>query len=178
MSHQYMTLGFYTGFNDMFRPTFDVKDHLGNAVFGDTKAIKQLAKERVIENENDRAGLEQHLKKQGILHPDGFLMDGVDLDRAIKDPINIDIPTSSDEKRFALAWGTVNKIQLRRNKLVKDVKLPIGTFPAGTDVSEVRHKLAPAFPMFDVAMAIEEGVNKMLIQRREDKRSENAEKAS
>lgn len=177
MSRQYMMLGFYTGFNEMFRPTFDVKDFEGNAVFGDTKTIKELAKAKVIENENDITGLEAHLKKLGVLHAKGSLIDGVVLDRAIKDMLNIDIPTLDDEKRFALAWSTVNKIQIRREKLIKDVKLPIGTFPAGTDINEVRRKLAPAFPKFDIAMAIKEGVNKMLILRREKIMEASTDKA-
>lgn len=178
MSRQYMMLGFYTGFNEMFRPTFDVKDYEGNAVFGDTKTIKELAKAKVIENENDIPGLEAHLKKLGILHQKGSLLDGVVLDRAIKDFLNIDIPTWEDEKRFALAWSTVNKIQVRRDKLIKDVKLPIGTFPAGTDINEVRRKLAPAFPKFDVTLALSEGVNKMLLLRREKILETNTDTAS
>lgn len=167
MSRQYMTLGFYTGFNDMFRPTFDIKDYEGNAVFGDTKTIKQLAKDKVIAGENDQDGLEEHLKKEGVLHPDGQLISGVQMDRALSDPVTIDLEPMEDEKRFFLAWNTVNKIKIRRGRLIKDVKLPIGTFQEGTDIVDIRKKLAPAFPKFDVAQAIEEGVNRMLLIRRE-----------
>lgn len=169
MSRQYMTLGFYTGFNDMFRPTFDIKDYEGNAVFGDTKAIKQLAKDRVIANENDQEGLEEHLKKEGVLHSAGQLISGVQMDRALSDMVTIDLEPMDDEKRFFLAWNTVNKIKIRKGKLIKDVKLPIGLFAEGTDIADIRKKLAPAFPDFDIIQAIEEGVNKMILIRREQK---------
>ncbi|OPX56979.1 hypothetical protein SAMN02745127_00828 [Oceanospirillum multiglobuliferum] len=167
MSQQYMTLGYYSGFDKMFRPTFDVMDCDGNAVFANTAVIKKLVADKVLSNLNDREGLEALLKKEAVLHADGHLLDGVLLDRALREMLVIEIPLLEDEKRFALAWSTLNKIPLQRGKLTKEVKLPIGVFTSGTAITEVRKKLAPAFPNFDVLQALEVGINKMLILRRE-----------
>lgn len=167
MSRQYMTLGYYHGFNKMFRPTYDIFDCEGNPVYADTKAIKQLVTDKVIADANDRDGLEKHLIEKGVLHQNGHLLDGIALDRAKQEPVSIDIPAMEDEKRFVMAWNTLNKIPVRRGLSTRGVKLPIGEFPEGTSILEIRRKLAPAFPDFDIEQAIGEGVNLMLIQRRE-----------
>ncbi|WP_417597864.1 hypothetical protein [Oceanospirillum sp.] len=167
MSRQYMTLGFYHGFNKMFRPTYDIFDCEGNPVYADTKAIKKLIEDKVISDSTDRDGLERHLIHEGVLHVNGHLLDGIALDRAKQEPISVDIPPMEDEKRFVLAWNTLNKIPVRRGKSTRGVKLPIGQFPEGTPIIDIRRQLIPVFPEFDIEFAIEEGVNLMLIKRRE-----------
>lgn len=168
MSRQYMTLGYYHGFNKMFRPTYDIFDIEGNSVYADTKVIKQLVEDKVINDPGDREGLEQYLIAEGILHENGVLLDGLALDRAKQEPLTVDIPPMEDEKRFILAWSTLNKIPVRRGKSTRGVKLPIGEFPEGTDILDIRRKLIPAFPGFDIEAAIADGVNLMLIRRREN----------
>ncbi|WP_140054518.1 hypothetical protein [Oceanospirillum sanctuarii] len=169
MSRQYMTLGYYHGFNKMFRPTYDIFDCEGNPVYADTKVIKQLVEDKVIADPTDRDALERHLVEEGILHENGHLLDGIALDRAKQEPLSVDIPAMEDEKRFVLAWSTLNKIPVRRGKSTRGVKLPIGEFPEGTPIMDIRRKLIPAFPEFDIESAIEEGVNLMLIKRREER---------
>ncbi|MFG1490037.1 hypothetical protein ABMA58_12380, partial [Oceanospirillum sp. HFRX-1_2] len=82
MSRQYMTLGYYHGFNKMFRPTYDIFDCEGNPVYADTKVIKQLVENKVIPDPSDRDALERHLVDEGILPKNGHLLDGIALDRA------------------------------------------------------------------------------------------------
>lgn len=167
MSRLYMTLGYYHGFNNMFRPTYDIFDCEGNPVYADTKAIKQLVADKVISDPADRDGLERHLITEGILHEQGHLLDGIALDRAKQELLSVDIPPMDDEKRFVLAWSTLNKIPVRRGCSTRGVKLPIGEFPEGTPIVDIRRKLIPAFPDFDIESALTEGVNLMLIKRRE-----------
>ncbi len=167
MSRQYMTLGYYQGFNKMFRPTYDILDCEGNPVYADTKAIKKLVEDKIISDPTDRDGLEKHLIQEGVLHANGHLLDGIALDRAKHEPLSVDIPPMEDEKRFVLAWSTLNKIPVRRGKSTRGVKLPIGQFPEGTPIMDIRRQLIPVFPEFDIELAIEEGVNLMLIKRRE-----------
>lgn len=176
MSQQYMTLGYYNGFNQMFRPTYDIFDCDGNAVYADTKKIKQLVSDKIIADPADRTGLEKHLVDEGILHPKGHLLDGIAFDRAKQEPLSIDIPPLEDEKRFVLAWSTLNKIPVRHGRSTRAVKLPIGQFAEGTPIVDIRRKLSPAFPGFDIEQALTEGVNMMLIKRRE-KRLQQAEAA-
>ncbi|WP_157833146.1 hypothetical protein [Oceanospirillum maris] len=168
MTQQYMTLGYYHGFNKMFRPTYDIFDCEGNPVYADTKMIKQLVSDGVIADPADREGLEKHLVDEGVLHGSGHLLDGIALDRAKQEPSSVDIPPMDDEKRFVLAWSTLNKIPVRRGKSTRSVKLPIGEFPEGTPIVDLRRKLIPAFPDFDIESAINDGVNIMLIKRREE----------
>lgn len=174
MSRQYMTLGYYHGFNNMFRPTYDIFDCEGNPVYADTKAIKQLVSDNIIADPNDREGLEKHLIAEGILHENGHLLDGIALDRAKQEPTSIDIPPMEDEKRFVMAWSTLNKIPSRRGKSTRGVKLPIGEFPEGTPIIDIRRELIPAFPDFDIEQAISVGINMMLINRREERLQANA----
>lgn len=167
MSRNYMTLGYYHGFDNMFRPTYDIFDYEGNPVYTDTKGIKQLVKDKAIRDASDREGLEKLLISEGVLHEQGHLLDGIALDRAKHEPLTVDIPAMEDEKRFVMAWSTLNKIPVRRGKSTRSVRLPIGEFPEGTPILEIRRRLIPAFPDFDIECALEKGVNLMLIMRRE-----------
>ncbi|WP_114417975.1 hypothetical protein [Marinospirillum perlucidum] len=169
MERQYMTLGYYSGFDDFFKAKLEVMDIDQQHVWGDTKTIRALVKEQALQDENDLEGLAEHLRDKGILHFTGHLLSGQTLDLALRHFHTIEIPLREDEKRFATAWTTINKLDATRGgKLKRQVKLPIGVFDEGTPVSELLLGLKPAFPLFDIEMAMEEGVNKMLLVRRED----------
>ena len=45
MERQYMTLGYYSGFDKLFKPTFEVMDYLKTPIWGDTKIVRELVKE-------------------------------------------------------------------------------------------------------------------------------------
>jgi len=168
MGRQYMTLGYYSGFDKLFKPTFEVMDFLKNPVWGDTKTIRELIKDKTIKGENDLEGLANHLRDQSILHLTGHLVEGITLDRAVREKVQIEIPLREDEKRFATAWSTIHKLDAKNGRLRRSVKLPIGTFEKDTPVIEILRGLKPAFPLFDLDLALTDGVNKMLLIRREE----------
>lgn len=164
-----MTLGFYAGFDQLFKPTYSVMTYQHEELFNDTKLIRQLIKDRVLSNEKDLPGLTRLFVERKLLHPQGQMLDGILLDRALQELVEIELPLREDEKRFGLAWTTVNtKLPLTPNKLLKKtVKLPIGVFEEGTPLLEIIRGLQPAFPQFSIQQALQEGVNLMLLQRRE-----------
>ncbi len=168
MERQYMTLGYYSGFDKLFKPTFEVMDYLKTPIWGDTKIVRELVKNKVIRAENDLDGLANHLKGQSILHTTGQLVEGIILDRAMRERVQIELPLREDEKRFGMAWSTVNKLDTTNGRLRRDVKLPIGMFEKDTPVIEILRGLKPAFPLFNLDLALTDGVNKMLLVRRED----------
>ena len=168
MERQYMTLGYYSGFDKLFKPTFEVMDYLKTPIWGDTKIVRELVKDKVIRAENDLEGLANHLRNQSILHTTGHLVEGIILDRAMRERVQIELPLREDEKRFGMAWSTVNKLDTTNGRLRRDVKLPIGMFEKDTPVIEILRGLKPAFPLFNLDLALTDGVNKMLLVRRED----------
>ncbi|MDR9468679.1 hypothetical protein [Marinospirillum sp.] len=169
MGRQYMTLGYYSGFDDFFKAKLEVMDFEQNHVWGDTKLIRSLVKEQKLDDENDLENLAQLLKDEGLLNFTGHLVKGQTLDLALRHFKSIELPLREDEKRFATAWGTIHKLPATRGgKLKRQVKLPIGTYDEGTNIQQILLDLKPAFPLFDIDMALEEGVNKMLLVRRED----------
>ena len=168
MERQYMTLGYYSGFDKLFKPTFEVMDYLKTPIWGDTKIVRELVKNKVIRAENDLDGLANHLKGQSILHTTGQLVEGIILDRAMRERVQIELPLREDEKRFGMAWSTVNKLDTTNGRLRRDVKLPIGMFEKDTPVIEILRGLKPAFPLFNLDLALTDGVNKMLLMRREN----------
>lgn len=168
MERQYMTLGYYSGFDKLFKPTFEVMDYLKTPVWGDTKLIRELVKSKTLQSENDLAGIANLLKQEEILHPLGQLVAGINLDRALRERVLIELPLCEDEKRFALAWSTIHKLDTTQGRLKRDVKLPIGIFEKDTPLIEIVRGLKPAFAAFDIELAITDGVNKMLILRREE----------
>ncbi len=168
MERQYMTLGYYSGFDKLFKPTFEVMDYLKTPIWGDTKIIRELVKEKRIQSENDLEGLANLLKDQNILHLTGHLVEGITLDRAVRERVQIELPLREDEKRFGMAWSTIHKLDASNGRLRRDVKLPIGVFEKDTPVIEILRGLKPAFPLFDLELALTDGVNKMLLIRREE----------
>lgn len=168
MERQYMTLGYYSGFDKLFKPTFEVMDYLKTPIWGDTKIVRELVKDKVIRAENDLEGLANHLRNQSILHTTGHLVEGIILDRAMRERVQIELPLREDEKRFGMAWSTVNKLDTTNGRLRRDVKLPIGMFEKDTPVIEILRGLKPAFPLFNLDLALTDGVNKMLLMRREN----------
>ncbi|NLW04980.1 MAG: hypothetical protein GX029_07130 [Pseudomonadaceae bacterium] len=168
MERQYMTLGYYSGFDKLFKPTFEVMDYLKNPIWGDTKVIRELVKDKVIRGENDLEGLANHLRSNNILHLTGHLVEGIILDRAMRERVHIELPLREDEKRFGMAWSTINKLDTTNGRLRRDVKLPIGMFEKETALIEILRGLKPVFPLFDLDLALTDGVNKMLIIRREE----------
>lgn len=168
MERQYMTLGYYSGFDKLFKPTFEVMDYLKTPVWGDTKQIRELVKEKIISSENDLEGLADYLRDQNILHLTGQLIEGITMDRAIRERTHIEIPLREDEKRFGTAWTTIHKLEAVKGRLRRTVKLPIGVFEEGTPVMDILRGLSTAFPLFDIDLALTDGVNKMLLVRRED----------
>lgn len=168
MERQYMTLGYYSGFDKLFKPTFEVMDYLKNPIWGDTKIIRELIKDRLIKGENDLEGLANHLRDQNILHLTGHLVEGITLDRAVRERVHIELPLREDEKRFGMAWSTIHKLDATNGRLRRNVKLPIGTFDKDTPIIEILRELKPAFPLFDLDLALTDGVNKMLLIRREE----------
>lgn len=167
MDRQYMTLGYYSGFDKLFKPTFEVLDYLKIPVWGDAKTIRTLVSSKTIQHENDLSGLADHLIQEGILHPTGHLIEGIKLDRALREKNIIEIPLRQDEQRFGTAWSTIHKLDAVRGHLKRTVKLPIGVYEEGTPVIDLLRALKPAFPRFDLDMALSDGVNKMLLIRRE-----------
>ncbi|SFX54309.1 hypothetical protein [Marinospirillum alkaliphilum] len=167
MDRQYMTLGYYSGFDKLFKPTFEVLDYLKTPVWGDTKQVRELAREKIINDENDLEGLTRYLIEQNILHSTGQLIEGIKLDRALRERTHIELPLRDDEKRFGTAWTTIHKLDAAKGRLRRSVKLPIGTFEEGTPVMDILKALKPAFQQFDIDMALTDGVNKMLLVRRE-----------
>lgn len=167
MEVKYMTLGYFSGFDKLFKPTLEVMDYLKNPVWGNTKLIRELVKEKQLANENDLVGLASLLKQEEILHPSGMLIDGIILERALNERTFIEMPLQDDEKRFATAWNTINKLDTINGRLKRDVKLPIGMFEQETPVIEILRQLKPAFTAFDIDTALSDGVNKMLLIRRE-----------
>ncbi len=169
MAKFYMTLGFYAGFDALFKPTYEVLTYTRDPIFNDTKLIRQMIKDKVLEAENDYAGLSRFFIERQLLHPTGQLIEGVVLDRALREKTHIELPPRDDEKRFSLAWTTVNtKLPVTpAQTLKKTVKLPIGVFEQGTPLPVILEGLKPAFPQFDIDQALEEGVNLMLLKRRE-----------
>lgn len=167
MEPKYMTLGYFSGFDKLFKPTLEVMDYLKTHVWGDTKLIRELVKEKQLANENDLVGIANILKQEEILHASGMLIDGITLERALNERTFIELPLQDDEKRFAMAWNTINKLDAVNGRLKRDVKLPIGMFEQETPVIEILRKLKPAFTAFDIDQALSEGVNKMLLVRRE-----------
>ncbi|HKM16314.1 MAG TPA: hypothetical protein VJY63_10425 [Marinospirillum sp.] len=167
MERQYMTLGYYSGFDKLFKPTFEVMDYLKIPVWGDTKSIRELVKDKVIRSENDLEGLASHLKSQDILHLTGHLVEGIILDRAVRERVQIELPLREEEKRFGMAWSTINKLDTTNGRLRRDVKLPIGVFEKDTPVIEILRGLKPVFPLFNLDLALTDGVNKMLLMHRE-----------
>lgn len=167
MERKHMTLGYFSGFDALFKPTLEVMDFMKNPVWGNTKLIRQLVKDKQLASENDLVGLANLLKKEEVLHPSGMLIEGIALERALNERTFIDLPLQDDEKRFAMAWNTINKLTAVHGQLKRDVKLPIGMFEQGTPIIEILRKLKPAFTAFDVDQALSEGVNKMLLIRRE-----------
>lgn len=168
MERQHMTLGYYSGFDKLFKPTFEVMDYLKIPVWGDTKSIRELVKDKVIRSENDLEGLANHLKSQDILHLTGHLVEGIILDRAVRERVQIELPLREEEKRFGMAWSTINKLDTTNGRLRRDVKLPIGVFEKDTLVIEILRGLKPVFPSFDLDLALTDGVNKMLLMHREN----------
>lgn len=169
MGRQYMTLGYYSGFDDFFKAKLEVMDFEQNPVWGNTKTIRALVKERQLSSENDLEGLAQLLKEEGLLHSTGHLVSGQTLDLALRHFTSIELPLREDEKRFATAWTTIHKLQATKSgHLKRSVKLPIGTYDEGTPIRQLLTDLQPAFPLFDISKALAEGVNKMLLVRRED----------
>lgn len=167
MERQYMTLGYYSGFDKLFKPTFEVMDYLKNPIWGDTKIIRELVKEKRIQSENDLEGLTSLLKDQNILHLTGHLVQGITLDRAVRERVKIELPLREDEQRFGTAWNTIHKLDAAQGRLRRSVKLPIGTFEKDTPVIEILRGLKPVFPIFNIDLALTDGVNKMLLIRRE-----------
>lgn len=169
MGRQYMTLGYYSGFDDFFKAKLEVMDFEQNPVWGNTKIIRALVKERKLTSENDLDGLASLLKEEGLLHTSGHLVTGQTLDLALRHPTSIELPLRDDEKRFALAWNTLHKLQVTKTgQLKRAVKLPIGSYSEGTPLRQIITDLQPAFPLFDINQALEAGVNKMLLLRREE----------
>lgn len=169
MGRQYMTLGYYSGFDDFFKAKLEVMDFEQNHVWGDTKLIRALVKEKKLDDENDLENLAQILKDEGLLNFTGHLVKGQTLDLALRHLTSIELPLREDEKRFATAWTTIHKLPTTpAGKLKRPVKLPIGSYDEGSLIRQILLDLKPAFPLFDIDMALEEGVNKMLLVRRED----------
>lgn len=168
MERQYMTLGYYSGFDKLFKPTFEVMDYLKTPIWGDTKMVRELVKDKRIKAENDLEGLADHLRQENILHLTGHLVEGIILDRAMRERVQIELPLRDDEKRFGMAWSTINKLDTTNGRLRRDVKLPIGMFEKETALIEILRGLKPVFPLFDLDLALTDGVNKMLILRREE----------
>lgn len=177
MDRQFMTLGFYAGFDQFFKPTYDILNYEKEKVFGDTKLIKKLLSDKVMKSENDLENLALYLQEQQVLHPSGHLIAGIVFDRALREKVLIEIPVREDEKRFALAWSTVHKLETVKGGLKRTVKLPIGVFDAGTPLRTIILGLIPAFPQFDIELALQEGVNKMLVMRREQQLKDAAPSA-
>lgn len=169
MSGRYMTLGYYVGFDHHFKATYEVMDWQGQHVFGNSKEIKGLIQSGVMGHENDIEGLTRHLLSEGILYPRGSLIEGITLDRAVREPKVIELPLYDDEKQFGMAWKAVNGLPAKLGNLTRDIKLPIGKFTSGTPVHDILVKLGPAFPEFDVTQAMTDGVNRMLLTRREQR---------
>ena len=169
MGRQYMTLGYYSGFDDFFKAKLEVMDYEQQHVWGDTKQIRALVEEQRLQDENDLDGLAGLLKEKDLLHPTGFLLKGQTLDLALRHLQTIELPLLEEEKRFAMAWTTIHKLQARAGNLTRPVKLPIGSYDEGTPVGQILTDLQPAFPQFDISLALQEGVNKMLLVRREQK---------
>lgn len=168
MERKYMTLGYYSGFDKLFRPTFEVMDYLKTPIWGDTKIVRELVKDKTISSENDLEGLAIYLRDQNILHLTGHLVEGITLDRAVRERALIELPLREDEKRFGMAWSTIHKLDTSNGRLRRNVKLPIGVFEKETPVIEILRGLKPAFPLFDLEFALTDGVNKMLLVRREE----------
>lgn len=168
MERQYMTLGYYSGFDKLFKPTFEVMDYLKTPIWGDTKVVRELIKQRTITSENDLEGLANYLRDQNILHLTGHLVEGITLDRAIRERVHIELPLREDEKRFGMAWNTIHKLEAINGRLRRNVKLPIGIFEKETPILEILRGLKPVFPLFDLDLALSDGVNKMLLIRREE----------
>ncbi len=167
MERQYMTLGYYSGFDDFFKAKLEVMNFEQQHVWGDTKLIRALVKEKRLKDENDLDGLTDLLKEEGFLHGSGFLLKGQTLDLALKQLQTIELPLLEEEKRFATAWNTIHKLQAKAGKLARPVKLPIGSYEPGTPIRQIVIDLQPAFPQFDIKQALLEGINKMLLVRRE-----------
>lgn len=168
MERQYMTLGYFSGFDALFNPTLEVMDFLKNPIWGNTKLIRQLVKEKQLASENDLVGITNLLKQEEILHSDGMLLEGISMQRALNEHSLVDLPLYDDEKRFAMAWNTINKLIVIDGQLKRDVKLPIGMFEQGTPLVDVLRKLQPSFADFDIELALAEGVNLMLLNRRDN----------
>ena len=168
MERQYMTLGYYSGFDKLFKPTFEVMDYLKTPIWGDAKIVRELVKEKTIQSENDLEGLTNLLKEQNILHLTGHLVEGIILDRAVRERVVIELPLREDEKRFCMAWSTIHKLDATNGRLKRNVKLPIGMFEKETPVIEILRGLKPVFPLFDLDLALTDGINKMLLIRREN----------
>ncbi|SFC48656.1 hypothetical protein SAMN05660443_2836 [Marinospirillum celere] len=176
MARQYMTLGYYSGFDDFFKAKLEVMDFEQNHVWGDTKQIRALVQEQKLKDENDLEGLAELLRDEGLLHLTGHLISGLTMDLALRHLKSIELPLREDEKRFATAWTTIHKLPATRSgKLKRQVKLPIGTYQEGAEVHQILLDLKPSFPLFDIDLALEEGVNKMLLIRREDNLAETSD---
>lgn len=168
MGRQYMTLGYYSGFDDFFKAKLEVMDFEQNHVWGDTKLIRALVQEKKLNDENDIDGLTELLKEEGLLHAAGHLVKGQTLDLALRHLTSIELPLLEEEKRFGTAWTTIHKLKATKTgKLERPVKLPIGTYEEGTPIRQILLDLKPAFPQFDIDMALDAGINKMLLVRRE-----------